>query len=565
MKKLRELLDAHRSAPNPSRRWLYVPYDQLSCDIGPLRREAPNSLGVVLIECPAKAARRPYHKQKLAMVLASQRHFALELAQRGFAVRYELARENESYADVLSRVQKQTGPLRMMEAAERELRHELSPLVAKGTLEVIPHEGWLTARTWFEAIGGPPWRMDAFYREARRRTGLLMDHGKPIGGRFSFDGENRKPWSGSPAAPTPPRFEVDEITREVGELILTRFADHPGTLDLGSIPATSADVEALWQWAKTHCLTHFGPFEDAMSTRSTGLFHTRISPLLNLHRLLPTRVVNEVAASNAPIASREGFIRQILGWREFVRHVHVATDGFRDNTRVENEPETHATDGGWSNWQKRAWPSSTPQPVAAQDPSVHRGACPSALGANTEVPSAFWGAPSGLHCLDRVVQDVWTEAWSHHITRLMVLSNLGSLLDLSPRSLTDWFWCAYVDAFDWVVEPNVLAMGTFGTGDLMTTKPYISGSAYIAKMSDYCSGCAFHPKKDCPITPMYWAYLERHEEALSTNERMKLPLNAMRRRPEAQRQADRQVFETTRDALVRGETIKPSRSARKNG
>ncbi len=493
-----------------------MPYDQLTSQIGPLSEADPRELGVVLIESPAKAARRPYHKQKLAYVLANQRQFALEQAARGVAVRYEVA--DVGYRESLAVLGLQLGPMTMMEAAERELRVEIAPLVASGALSVVPHAGFLTNRRDFETAVGPtpPWRMDAFYRHVRGVTGILMDRGKPLGGKYSFDAENRRPWRGEPTPPTPPKFAADEVTREVGALVADHYASHPGELDLSTLPATLADAEATWQWALGQCLPHFGPFEDAMSTRSTSLFHTRISPLLNLHRLIPARVIEDVARrEQLPLASREGFIRQILGWREFVRHVHVATDGFR-------------------------------------------GVTPPDLGATLPLPPAYWGAASGLACLDQVVSAVWREGYSHHITRLMVLSNLATLLAIDPRELTDWFWVAYVDAYDWVVEPNVLGMGTFALGELFTTKPYISGAAYIDKMSDYCGACAFDPKKSCPITRLYWSFLARHTERFAKNPRLAGPIASVRRRSLADRAEDARVFDLLRETLARGEVVRPA-------
>lgn len=191
-----------------------------------------------------------------------------------------------------------------------------------------------------------------------------------------------------------------------------------------------------------------------------------------------------------------------------------------------------------------------------------QGALTSELGASSDVPPAYWGAPSGMRCLDEVVSAVWDEAYSHHITRLMVLSNLATLLDISPRALSDWFWVAYADAYDWVVEPNVHAMGTFGVGDRFTTKPYVSGAAYIDKMSDFCSKCAFDPKTSCPVTPLYWAFLERHRATLSTVQRMKLPLAAAARRSPERQKADASIFSSVRDQLLAGQPLSPTPSAK---
>ncbi len=525
MSAFRTALRAVQTDVDPAgRRWVFVPYDQLTAEVGPLSREDPRELGIVVVECPAKAQRRPYHQQKLALVLTNLRHFALEQAARGVAVRHEVA---DSYAAALAKVLPTTGALRVMRPAERELRVDLEPLVAQRKVEVIPHEGWLTTTEDFtESQGEPPWKMDAFYRHVRRRLDILMVGGKPEGGKLSFDAENRKRWSGSPPAPTPPSYPVDDITREVCDLVRDRFVAHPGRLQPERLPATSADAKRLWSFAKSACLASFGPFEDAMSTESRTLFHTCISPLLNNLRLLAPRVVAEVAGlKKLPLASREGFVRQILGWREYMRHVHDATDGFRT---IRGEL----------------------QPTNAEGSSIT-----SFLGTSGALPPAYWDKPSGLRCLDEVVRSVWEDGYSHHITRLMVLSNIALLLDVSPRELTDWFWIAYVDAYDWVVEPNVHGMGTFGLGELLTTKPYVAGSAYIHKMSDFCEGCRFDPKTTCPLPSLYWAFLGRHREALRGVNRMKLPMASEGKRSLAQKKGDAATFERISRALAAGEEL----------
>ncbi|MEM9463123.1 MAG: cryptochrome/photolyase family protein [Myxococcota bacterium] len=536
--------------PTAGRRWLYVPYDQLSDELGPLSREDPGTLGIVMLESPWKAELRPYHQQKLALVLANGRHFALEQARRGVAVRHEVAWG--PMREALAPLVDELGPLTVMEPAERELRADLRPLVEAGALRVEPHEGWLTQADEFDPKGkGPPWRMDTFYRRVRKRTGLLMTNdGRYEGGKLSFDADNRRPWRGDPPAPEAPRFEPDPITREVGALVRDRFGHHPGRVDLGALPATYEDAQRLWQWARQACLPCFGPFEDAMSRHARGLFHTRVSPLLNLHRLRPAALVQQVAEDKAlPLSSREGFVRQILGWREFVRHVHRATDGFR---RGAPPPEVAPGDAGYEGWAGEPWPQSDPSGVA------DGGAAPDALGAKALLPAAFWGRPSGLRCLDTVVESVWDEGYSHHITRLMVLCNIAALLDISPRALTDWFWVAYIDAYDWVVEPNVLAMGTIGTGPVMTTKPYVCGAGYLARMSDYCEDCAFDPRRNCPLTPMYWAYLARHRAALTGNPRLSLPLASLSKRPADRREADARIFAHVAERLARGQSVDPA-------
>lgn len=538
--------------PSGERRWIYLPYDQLSSAMGLLARENPKELGAVLLENPWKASRRPYQKQKLAWILANQRHFALELAEAGVAVRYETV--EGPYREGLRRVAEEVGPLSMMEPAERELRDDLRPLLDKGLLKWTEHEGWLTTPEQFRKSQKktPPWRMDAFYRYVRRRTGVLMEDGKPRGGKFSFDAENREKWRGDPPAPPLPRLEVDPIKAEVGELIEKHFGRHPGKLSLESLPATLAEAEIWWDWVCRECLEHFGPYEDAMSTASTNLFHTRLSPLLNLHRILPARVLEDVLGQDLPLPSLEGFVRQILGWREFMRHVHRETDGFRHLPDADPPVRPTPGDGGYEAWSGEVWTRD----AAEEEPDG--GAAPSFLDADRPVPPAFWGRESGLRCLDVVVESVWEEAYSHHITRLMVLSNLATLLDLSPRDVTDWFWVAYADAYDWVVEPNVLGMGMFALGDLFTTKPYVSGAAYIDRMGDYCADCAFDPKNDCPITRLYWAFLARHLDRLEDNPRLRMILASLGKRSAEKRKQDRKVFERLSLLLSEGKPASPS-------
>ncbi len=536
--------------PDPEgRRWIYVPYDQLTDRFGPLAQAEPEEVGIVLIENPWKASRRPYHRQKLAWILASLRHFALEQAERGVAVRHVVT--NGPYREPLAEIAAELdAPVTVMEPAERELRADLAPLEEEGLLEVVAHEGWLTTPEDFRASqkGNKTWRMDSFYRYLRKKTGILMEDGEPTGGKYSFDDENRESWDGEPAAPELPEFEVGPVTAEVGELIESNFSRHPGRLHLPAVAATLEDAERFWTWARRECLEHFGPYEDAMSTRSGNLFHTRLSTLLNLFRLEPRRVLEEALELDVPLNSKEGFVRQLIGWREFMRHVHRETDGFRDLAEtVAKSPG----DGGYGQWKGEPWPRE----ASSDEPDG--GAEPSFLGSGQPLPPAYWGEESGLSCLDHVVAQVWEEGFTHHIPRLMVLSNLATLLDIDPRQLTDWFWAAFTDAFDWVVEPNVLGMGTFALGDRFTTKPYVSGSPYIDRMSDFCGSCAFDPKKDCPITPLYWAFLERHREQLADNPRMRMIYGTLKRRDEEKRSRDSEIHAKASSKLAKGEKLTP--------
>jgi deoxyribodipyrimidine photolyase-related protein len=514
------------------KRWVYVPYDQLTTEVGPLARSAPSETCVVLIESAEKPTRRRYHKKKLAFVLSNQRHFALELAERGFAVLYLTG--SLSYAAQLEAALSEHQPREVLvqRPAERELREELRTVVG---LREVANEQWLTTEDDFVGACGerPPWRMDAFYRYVRRRYDVLMTHErKPLGGRFSFDGENREPWRGSPPAPIAPRFEPDEVTREVLALVEQRWPSHWGTLDHFAMPCSSADARAMLDFVGRACIAHFGPYEDAMSDHEPTLFHTQLSSLINVGRVLPSSVITTAVRAldeqRAPLQSVEGLVRQVLGWREFVRHVHERTDGFR----------TIASDGR-----------------------------PSAMDAHEPLPAAFWNPrETGLRCLDRTLQQVWNTGYSHHITRLMVLSNIATLLGVEPRALSDWFWIAYTDAYDWVVEPNVLAMGTFGVGPVMTTKPYVSGAGYIDRMSDHCARCRFDPSgkdrsRPCPLTAMYWSFLDRNVDRLAKIDRIGPAILSARKRSDAQRTRDAAVLAKVRAALSAGEALPPSIAA----
>ncbi len=507
--------------------WIYVPYDQLTDEVGPMVAADPDDMGIVFVESCIKPNRRPYHKKKLALLLANQRHFALEQAERGFQVLYLTG--EATFGTLLARAQRSIGlgPIQCMRPAERELRVDLADAVEHEGLHLatVSNDTWLTSPEDFEAACGtsPGYRMDRFYRHVRKKTGWLMRDGKPEGGRFSFDAENRKAWPGEPKPHPPLRFEPDAITREVMDLVQARFPTTFGTLDGFAMPASRRDASCAWAHARRHALPLFGPFEDAISDDEPLLFHTGLSALINLSRILPRDIVRDVLADVeagvVPVASGEGFVRQVAGWREFMRHVHEATDGFH---------------------------------------SIDTSGAPNALGAHEQLPPVFWGeTPSGLRCLDRVVEPVWRDGYSHHITRLMVLSNIATLLGVSPRALTDWFWVAYNDAYDWVVEPNVLGMGTFADGGVMTTKPYVSGAGYIDRMSDLCKGCQFDPKgksktSPCPLTPMYWDFLTRNRTVLEKLQRMKLPLASAAKRSKARRDHDRYVADRVRRALGEG-------------
>jgi deoxyribodipyrimidine photolyase-related protein len=542
------------------RRWIYVPYDRLHDAVGPLAECEPNQVVLVFMESRAKGTRRPYHKKKLVLVLSAMRHFALEQAARGCRVVYGAS--PTSFADGLLQLQQRWAWKELItnRPAERELRVELRDAKTAGLrIRAVSDTAWLTTTEDFEAVFGKPqdmkhdpasakrhYLMDTFYRAARRKTGLLMERGKsksstkPVGGKWSYDVENRRPYRGEVPVPARPAFPPDVITQEVIALINERHPQHFGSTDGFDLAVTRADAETSWSFALQHLLPHFGPWEDAMSMTDPDLFHSMTSPQLNLTLLRPRDLVDQVAEAfaqgNIPLASAEGFIRQVLGWREFMRHIHEATDGYRKIAPDTSTDALHPNSG------------------------IDQGAAPNFLNATRALPSVYWGKPSGMRCMDTVVAGVVANGWSHHITRLMVLSNLATLAGFSPRELTDWFWFAYVDAYDWVVETNVLGMSTFADGGLTATKPYVSGSAYIDRMSDFCAKCALDPKKSlglgsCPFTAMYWTFLGRNEERLRGNIRLAMPLATLRKKPAEEREALRARAEEAVGQLQRGEIV----------
>ena len=515
--------------------WVFVAYDQLNLSLFKTIEQTIGTVGFVFIESATKGRSRPYHKQKLALLLSNQRHFALEAQEAGYPIDYLLT--EGSYAETLTVLAQEVGPIHCVEFAEYSTRMELLPLIESGDLVNHPHNGWLTARSWFtETVGtDPPFRMDRFYRRVRKETGWLMVDAQPVGDKYSFDEENRKPWRGDPVAPVPPAFAPDGIDLEVKTMVDNLYSDHPGFIDFTQIPTSEADIAASMEFART-CLSHFGTYEDAMSTESRGLFHTRLASLLNLHRVMPHQAVEMALESKAELNNVEGFVRQLI-WREYVHHIHEVTDGFRT---LEVNRSLARRDAQWYD-------------AAPLDSEPH----PNHLEQTFPLPKAYWGQESGLACLDESVASVMEEGWTHHIPRLMVLSNIAHLLDVQPRELTDWFHAAFIDAYDWVVEPNVFGMGTFALGSAMMTKPYVAGSAYINRMSNHCKSCEFHPKKTCPIGRLYWAYLERHSHAFAGNHRLSMALRNVAKRSEEMKRIDHQTFLKVQDALANGRTLRP--------
>jgi len=489
-----------RFAPAPGaepRRWVVVFYDQLR-PRHPLLTGPPAETGVLYIETTAKPARRRYHAQKLVLLLSAMRHDAEARGRAGHPVRYHVS--DAWYDGALTETRERYGlaEIHALEPAEAEVRE---PLRALPWLTLHPNTLFATDAVFYRRVFPKPGtrRLETFYRSVRTATGSLMDDRVPVGGAWNYDAENRRAWKGDPPAPRALSFTPDAITREVMTLVATRYPASLGSVDGFAWPVTAEDAARVADDFLATRLASFGPFEDAMAVGEPELFHSMLSAPLNLGLLDPLELCRRAEAAyragDVPLASAEGFIRQVLGWREFVRHVY----------------EEHRAHYATAN----------------------------ALGADLPLPAWYWGAPSGMHCLDTTVADVLARGYSHHITRLMVLSNIATLLGVDPQALNRWFWDAYVDAYEWVVTPNVVGMATWADGGIVGSKPYISSGKYIQRMGpSLCAACRFNPAKTsgadaCPLNHLYWDFLERHRARLAKNVRMAVPLAAGKKLPPA--------------------------------
>lgn len=365
--------------------------------------------------------------------------------------------------------------------------------------------------------------MEGFYRHVRAERGVLMDPDdprRPLGGRWNFDHDNRRtPPAGTRFSP-PPRFDPDALTREVLAEVAERFPDYPGDLDAFAWPVTRRDAERALAAFVRERLPRFGPFEDAMLRREAVLDHSQLSVPLNLGLLHPEEVLDAALAAfeagrrgegpEVPLASIEGFVRQVLGWREFVYHL--------DRTRG-----------------------------AALEAS-------NALGHHGPLPHAFWDGDTEMACLASCWRELDAHGWNHHIQRLMVFGNLALSLGVEPQALLRWFSAMYVDALDWVMVPNVMGMSQYADGGAMTTKPYLSGGAYLRRMSDYCGGCRFDPAqrsgaRACPFTSLYWSFIDRHAERFERHPRMAVIVRSWRQRDADDRAATLASAERYRERL----------------
>jgi deoxyribodipyrimidine photolyase-related protein len=446
------------------------------------------------------------HKVRTAMFLSAMRHFRADLKQRKWPVEYcELdAPENRgSLAAQLQASIEKLQPERLLLVLPGDYR-VLKAIegVAKDTntpLEILDDTHFYSTPAGFaaHAKGRKQLRLEFFYRELRKQHTVLMTDGKPEGGDWNYDADNRGafPKAGPGKLPAPRNFRPDALTKQVLKLVEREFASHPGDLSTFDWPVTPKDAEAALEDFITHRLPHFGDYQDAMWTSEPWLYHSRLSAAMNLKLLSPRTVVEAAVAAyeagRAPLASVEGFVRQILGWREYVRGIY------------------------WHFMPKY----------------VERNA----LGANVPLPDFYWTGETECNCLREALGQTLKYGYAHHIQRLMVTGLYSLLLGVDPRAVHEWYLAVYVDAVEWVELPNTLGMSQYADGGVMASKPYAATGKYIDRMSNYCRGCRFDPAaatgpKACPFTTLYWDFLQRHRKLLSANQRMSLQVKNLDRK-----------------------------------
>ncbi len=495
--------------------------DQLHPDPHPLLSRAQQSDYVLMVEAVEEATHVWSHKARITLFFSAMRHFAKRWQTRcrltylriGTHQFKTLAGALHGFISEHPEVER----ICLLEAGDSRV---ISALVAcseqiNRQLDVYPDPHFLCSREEFErwanrgayqSKAAQTLRMEFFYRWMRRWTGVLMQDDQPVGGQWNFDAENRSGFgaSGPPAVPPPRRFVPDDITRAVMADVERFFPEHPGSLSDFAWPVTEQEARLALADFIEHRLPAFGQWQDAMWRDEPFLWHSLISAAMNLKLLDPRDVISAAEAAflkgTAPLPAVEGFIRQILGWREFVRGIY------------------------WRYFT--AWPATN------------------ALNATQPLPNWFWTGDTKAACLNAAISQTLQFGYAHHIQRLMVTGNFALLAGMNPRAVADWYLAVYVDAVAWVEEPNTLGMALFALGGRMTSKPYIASGAYIKRMSNYCKQCAYRPEvrtgvQACPFTTLYWDFLMRHDNVLRSNPRMAMAYKNLDKMDDNQRSAIR--------------------------
>lgn len=473
----------------------------------------------VFIESREKGHQIAHHKKKATFMLSSARHFALELAARDVPVVYVATTKTlvDPLATWLAQAPKRR--LTYMEPSEWDERALFADLATtyRDQVDIEPNTLFIAdAERWRQKIA-PGFRMETFYRALRKESGLLMDeNGQPEGGTWNYDAENRKKIPKGLTIPETGRVEPDAVTQEVMTMVDEWFPGGLGATQGFGYAVTRAQAMSLAQEFIDERLESFGPYEDAMALDEPILFHSRLSLYMNNGLLNPLELCQMAQQvyqeGRVPIQSVEGFIRQILGWREYIR---VYYEAMMPKVREANH-----------------------------------------FGFTHGLPVAYWTGEHACKCVSQSLKPVLDEAWSHHIPRLMVLSSFSNLTQTDPRELNKWFLLAYADAHEWVELPNVLGMSTFADGGVLASKPYVSGGAYINKMSNYCSGCAYNVKEKtgptaCPFNYLYWNFVDQQRDTFTQNGRVNFMVSSFDKKSEEEKSAIRQSAQTFIEAQPR--------------
>lgn len=497
--------------------------DQLDLSAPALRALDVQRDAILMMEVAGEAVHVPSHKQRTVLFLSAMRHFARELVEQGYQVRYVTLTDEGNTQSLDGEVRRAVSELHperlsIVRPGEWRLWALLDAWREDLGIDLLMHEDahfYTTPQQFSQwADGRKVLRMETFYRKQRRDLAILMDgRGEPEGGAWNYDKENRKPLKSSLAdLPARKVFTPDAMTREVIELVESRFPDAPGTTESFGWPVTHAQAGAALRHFVRRGLADFGAYQDAMRSGAPWVYHSLLSPVLNLKLLDPRQCVEAAvkayAEGRAPLNSVEGFVRQIIGWREFIRGIY---------------------------WR--------------QGPDYGSG---NSLQESGRLPSIYWSGETSMRCMQQSLGQVMEHGYGHHIQRLMVTGNFALIAGVKPAEIRDWYLAMYVDAVDWVTTPNTVGMVMHADGGIVGSKPYAASGAYIKRMSDYCSGCTYDPAvrsggKACPFTVFYWDFLLRHRQRFKSNPRMGLALANLKRLSPA----DRRALQLRADAIRR--------------
>ncbi|MCF8552703.1 MAG: cryptochrome/photolyase family protein [Candidatus Planktophila sp.] len=466
------------------KRILYIPFDHLHRNFGALKEADPKNDVIAFVESARMTTGRNWHKERLFFLISSARHFAQSLEEEGFTVEYIKAATTIGGLDAIKKKHKGLP----ITSAEPSSFRQYEALEKYG-VSFVPNDFFLTPRPLFHqwASEQKSYLMENFYRKQRTRLNILMEGKDPVGGSWNFDKENR--------LPPPKKYEGPAYLEHKRDAIDLEVAEEVGHTPTTTWATTRKGALAQMRNFFDNHFAEFGPLEDAMTTDNWALHHSLLSPYLNNNLLHPAEVIHAaVKAFNTgtvPIESAEGFIRQLIGWREYVNGMYwFLGPDYRENNQLQ---------------------ASIKLLPLFTDPSKTQ-----------------------MNCMKQTVTDINDRAWVHHIPRLMLLSNLALITGTNPQQFLDWMREVFIDASEWVMVPNVIGMGVHADGGQMMTKPYAAGGAYISRMSNFCKPCVYDPKlrvgeTACPFTTLYWDFLDRHKEAFAKNHRMSQQVFGLKR------------------------------------